>query len=295
MSASPQRRGRVVAIVLIVIALVAAPTTAAAYWVATATTIATGRSATFAVSALAPAPVAMGGSSNDLQGFSGSAQTSTIVKNTGEVAWGNVDVAVATPTPSEIGFAQLEVSLALVGATGTCPSDFSAYTRASSAGAVNFSSQSARVQPGDSAIVCALITYSRLSMLERAAGIRLSLTVSPRLQRWTAPSTPMDIAVDTARAGVAQCRSGSTWSWAATLTFEAPASGTYAVRVGGSSTALGAIDAGGQLSFAVGARFLDWGRREVIVERVDASGKRTPIADARLAGGGLAGPVTCVR
>lgn len=292
MSASPQRRSRAVAIVLIVAALVAAPTAAAAYWIATATTTATARSATFAISGPQPIAVTLGGSKDDLKGFTGSAQASTVVTNSGEVGWERLNIAA----PSVKAFdapAQVALRLALVSPALACPAASSAYSLASPTGEFVFTTPAARVAPGASVKICVDVGYSRVSMINRGSSATMRMVVQPRLHEWAANATPADVTVAAPSAGVAKCESAAGWLQSAAVTFEAPADGTYETIVDGAVTSRVNLRAGEAHRFQIADAIFDAGRKPVLVKLVDPTGQRRDVASSSV-NRGIFGALSCV-
>lgn len=291
MTTSRRPRGRFLAVAAIVVALVAAPTAAAAYWVVNATTSATAASAAFAIAGPQPTTVTLGGSKDNLGGFSGSRQTSTTVKNTGEVAWESLDIELPTAR-AFASPAAVNAAVAAVGAGAACPTAASAYMPVPATGSINLATTAARLAPGASATVCLQFDYSRFSMLNRGESSAMKLIVTPRLHNWTAKSTPAEVTITAPQAGVAKCRGGSGWFGSATISFQAPIDGIYRLTVDGTDKSRPKAVGAGEATFDIDAEwFISWDKATALIQRETKSGL-VDVADSKISRN-LFGAVTC--
>ena len=218
-----KRRTTLIAVLCIALLVVAAPTAAYAYWVATGQTALTARSATFAVSAPASASGttnALPASADDLSGFSGATLSSAVYTNTGAVPWSQLTVTVTTST-AFTGGATTSYGAAIVDATAPCPADAASYVAlAAGAGTLDRA-----VAAGSSAKVCVRAAYAQLSVPNRTTTAGMQFTVTPRVGNWAVTASATAVTTTAPNAGLMRCvdDGGSD----ATLTFVAPITGTY--------------------------------------------------------------------
>lgn len=217
-----RRRTSAIAVLLGAALVVAAPTAAFAYWVASTQTAIAATSATFAVSApssVAGASNVLQASSADLSGFSGSTVSSAVYTNTGATPWTALDVTAATTASFGAG-ATATTSAAVVAASAAC-STVTEYSAVTVAGVT----LSVSVAPGASAKVCVLTEYDRLSVQNRTTSSGIQVVVSPRRENWTVASTALAISTTAPNAGLMSCSDSGSSN--AKLTFVVPQDGTY--------------------------------------------------------------------
>lgn len=216
-----KRRMGLIATLLAAVLVVSAPTAAFAFWVTSAQTTLSARSATFAVSA--PGSTAgtinvLTSSSSNSSGFSGTTTSSAVYTNTGATPWATVAVQVTAAASFGSG-ALATSSVAVVGSAAACPAS-TAYTPLVGGAAT----LPAAIAPGAALKVCVLTAYDRLSLQSRTASSALQIVVTPTLQNWTVGATAVTVTTTAPNAGLMACTAGS---GGPTLSAVAPQDGTY--------------------------------------------------------------------